>query len=153
MIKIGEHFIKGWSKTQASVTLSSAEAELVAMCKLAAEMIGLGSLAMDLGNDMKVTMYADSSAAIAIAKRKGAGKLRHINIGLLWIQEKTEAEEIVIKKVKGVSNPSDMMTKGVNKETLDKYMSMIKQKVEEGRAREGLKVKEGKQDCIGSQMK
>ena len=153
VIKIGEHFIKGWSKTQASVTLSSAEAELVAMCKLAAEMIGLGSLAMDLGNDMKVTMYADSSAAIAIAKRKGAGKLRHINIGLLWIQEKTEAEEIVIKKVKGVSNPSDMMTKGVNKETLDKYMSMIKQKVEEGRAREGLKVKEGKQDCIGSQMK
>ena len=33
LVKIGEHFIKGWSKTQASITLSSAEAELVAMCK------------------------------------------------------------------------------------------------------------------------
>ena len=72
--------IKAWSKTQASVTLSSAEAELVAMCKLAAEMIGIGSLAADLGKDLKVVMYADSSAAIAIAKRKGAGQLRHINI-------------------------------------------------------------------------
>ena len=41
VIKIGEHFIKAWSKTHATVTLSSAEAELVAMCKLAAEMIGL----------------------------------------------------------------------------------------------------------------
>ena len=60
VMKIGEHFLKAWSKTQASVTLSSAEAELVAMCKLAAEMIGMGSLAADLGQDMKITMYADS---------------------------------------------------------------------------------------------
>ena len=146
MIKIGEHLIKAWSKTQASVTLSSAEAELVAMCKLAAEMIGLGSLAADLGRDMKVKMYADSSAAIAIAKRKGAGKLRHINIGLLWIQQKTETEEIVVKKVKGVSNPADMMTKAVNRDKLEKYMIMTRQKVEEGRAKEALKVKEGKED-------
>ena len=70
------------------------------MCKLAAEMIGLGSVAADLGKDMKITMYADSSAAIAIAKRRGAGKLRHIHIGLLWIQNKTESEEVVIKKVR-----------------------------------------------------
>ena len=98
LIKIGEHFIKGWSKTQSSITLSSAEAELVAMCKLAAEMIGLGSMAADLGKDVKVVLHADSSAAIAIAKRRGAGKLRHINIGLLWIQERTESEEIVVKK-------------------------------------------------------
>ena len=95
---------------------------------------------------MKVKMYADSSAAIAIAKRKGAGKLRHINIGLLWIQEKTETEEIVVKKVKGVSNPADMMTKAINKDKLEKYMIMTKQKVEEGRAKEALRVKEGKEN-------
>ena len=111
------------------------------MCKLAAEMIGMGSLAADLGQDMKITMYADSAAAIAIAKRRGAGKLRHINIGLLWIQEKTEAEEVVIKKVKGISNPADMMTKAVNTEELDKYMAMTKQKVVQGRAKEALQVK------------
>ena len=115
------------------------------MCKLAAEMMGMGSLAADLGQDMTITMYADSSAAIAIAKRRGSGKLRHINIGLLWIQEKTEAEEVVIKKVKGISNPADMMTKSVNKEKLDKYMDMTKQKVVEGRAKEALHVKKDKE--------
>ena len=140
-----EHFIKAWSKTQASITLSSAEAELVAMCKLAAEMIGMGSLAADFGHDLKVTMYADSSAAIAIAKRRGSGKLRHINIGLLWIQEKVEGEEIMIKKVKGVSNPADMMTKGINREKLEKYMVMTRQTAVEGRAREALKVKQGEE--------
>ena len=149
VIKIGEHIIKAWSKTQASVTLSSAEAELVAMCKLAAEIIGLGSLAADLGTDMNITMYADSSAAIAIAKRKGAGKLRHINIGLLWIQEKVEGEEVKVKKVKGVSNPADMMTKAINKEKLDKYMLMTKQKTAEGRATESLKVKRSTREGEG----
>ena len=68
VVEVGEHLIKAWSKTQASITISSAEAELVAMCKLAAEMIGLGSLAADLGQDLKVLMYADCSAAIAIAR-------------------------------------------------------------------------------------
>ena len=123
---------------------------MVAVCKLAAEAIGVGSLAADLGQEKKVTMYADSSAAIAIAKRRGAGKLRHINIGLLWIQEKTEAEEVIVKKVKGISNPADMMTKSVNKEKLDKYMGMAKQKVVEGRAKESLKVKRYKE--IGEKM-
>ena len=30
---IGSHFIKGWARTQINVTLSSAEAELVAMAQ------------------------------------------------------------------------------------------------------------------------
>ena len=34
-----------------------------------------------------------------------------------------------------------MMTKSINKEKLDKYMTMTKQKVAEGRAKESLKVK------------
>ena len=111
------------------------------MCKLAAEIIGVGSMAADLGADLKVVMHADSSAAIAIAKRRGAGKLRHINIGLLWIQERTESDEVTIKKVKGVSNPSDMMTKAVNGEKLERYMVMVRQKEADGRAREALQIK------------
>ena len=92
------------------------------MCKLVAEAIGLGSLAKDFGKDMRLVAHADSSAAIAISKRRGSGKLRHINIGMLWIQEKTENGEVVVKKIKGVSNPSDMMTKNVTREKLNKYM-------------------------------
>ena len=33
-------------------------------------------------------VYADSSAALAVADRKGSGKLRHINLRVLWLQEK-----------------------------------------------------------------
>ena len=40
--------IKAWSKTQNSISLSSAEAELIAMVKLSTELLGLMSLARDL---------------------------------------------------------------------------------------------------------
>ena len=88
VIVVGTHFLKGWSRTQQCITLSSAEAELVAMCKLLAELIGLLSMLKDLGETRTGTVLADFTAALAIADRKGSGKLRHINISLLWIQEK-----------------------------------------------------------------
>ena len=81
---IGSHFLKGWSRTQNQVTLSSAEAELVALVKCSAELLGARSLLRDLGVEKGCVIYADSTAALAIAKRKGAGKLRHINISC-WV--------------------------------------------------------------------
>ena len=83
---LGSHFIKGWSRTQNHVTMSSAEAELVAMVKCSAELMGVRSMMLDWGDDSSGVIYADSSAALAIAKRKGAGKLRHINVASLWIR-------------------------------------------------------------------
>ena len=51
VLMIGGNFIKVWSKTQNSIALSSAEAELIAMAKLSAEALGLISLARDLGEE------------------------------------------------------------------------------------------------------
>ena len=88
----GSHYLKGWSKTQHCVTLSSAEAELVAMNKAAAELLGMLSLLTDLGengripcspgessrsggmNQLHGILCGDSSAAIAISNREGCGK-------------------------------------------------------------------------------
>ena len=86
-LMIGSHFIKGWARTQNHVTTSSAEAELVALDKCSAELLGARSMMKDLGVEKGGVVYDDSSAALAVAKRKGAGKLRHINISCLWIQE------------------------------------------------------------------
>ena len=144
-LMIGSHFLKGWCRNQASVTLSSAESELVAMCKTSAEALGILAMMKDLGEEaMYATVYADSSAALAIASRKGSGKLRHINVGLLWLQEKESQEELVFAKVVGADNPADAMTKGVKAETLDKHVTSMSQQFPEGRAKEGLNVQSGK---------
>ena len=91
---IGGHFIKGWSRTQNHVTLSSAEAELIALMKCSAELLGRRSAMSDFGVESSGVLYADSSAALAISNRKGAGKVRHINIATLWIQERQDLHQL-----------------------------------------------------------
>ena len=84
---IGQHLIQAWSNTQNHVTLTFAEAELYGTVKCTAELIGIKPMISDRGRKKSGTLYADSTAALGIARRKGAGKLRHINIANLWVQE------------------------------------------------------------------
>jgi hypothetical protein len=137
---VGSHFIKGWSRTQGSITLSSAEAELVAMCKLSAELIGVMTMMKEWGHCYEGYVYADASAALAIAKRKGSGKLRHIHIGLLWIQEKRERSELMFEKIKGEKNPADLLTKHVNSSKVEEHTERVSGEWRTGRAATGLKV-------------
>ena len=103
---IGSHFLKGWSRTQNHVALRSAEAELIALVKCSAELMGMRSAMRDWGVDSSGVVYADSSAALAIANRKGAGKLRHINISCLWIQEKQDLHQLEMRESPGYREPS-----------------------------------------------
>ena len=59
-------------------------------------------------------MATDSSAAIGIAERRGAGKIRHIGAGALWVQSALRNQRIRrLYKIKGTENPSNMLTKAV----------------------------------------
>ena len=92
----------------------------MAMVKMSCEMIGLTQLASEWELAMKGNIFAYSSAVLGIAKRRGSGKMRHVKIGTLWIQEENESGELQYTKVQGDSNPVDQMTKSVNRRTLDK---------------------------------
>ena len=50
------------------------------------------SLMEDWGIEHKGNVPVGSSAAIGAASRKGAGNMRHVRIGHLWIQEKPKAK-------------------------------------------------------------
>ena len=84
------------------MTLSFAEAELVAAVKLCGDCIGLTQLAADWRKPS--VGHVDSPAAIGIANLKGNGKLRHVKVGMLWIQESVLEGEIILWKVKGENN-------------------------------------------------
>ena len=88
IVMLGGHLLKSWSTTQKSITLSSAEAELVAAVTMRTELIGITQLAADWGVSLRGRVHVDSSAAIGVAQRRGNGKLRHVRVGTLWIQEK-----------------------------------------------------------------
>ena len=70
---------------------------------------------MGLGDEVTAEVFVDSSAALSVTQKKGNGKMRHVRIGQLWIQEAAEEEELKFRKVKGESNPADLGTKHLNR--------------------------------------
>lgn len=94
VISRGRHFLKSWSSIQKSITLSSAEAELVAAVKMFTELIGMTQLAADWVLKLKGKVFVDSSAAIGIAHRRDNGNMRHVKAGYLWIQERVEMKKL-----------------------------------------------------------
>jgi len=119
---MGTHLIKHWSSTQKVVTLSSGEAELAGIVKDTAEALGLRSLALDLGIDASIRVHADSSAAIGICRRSGIGKVRHLAVGQLWVQERLRLRDFELFKVPGTDNPADTLTKHLARDIVDHHM-------------------------------
>jgi len=103
--------LKTWSSTQASIAQSSGEAEYYALVRAASEALGMQSIMRDLGWDCKIRLLVDSSAAKSIASRTGLGKLRHLGIKFLWLQECVRRGKVVLSKVRGDINPADVLTK------------------------------------------
>ena len=73
----------------------------------------------------KVELKTDSSAALGVVRRKGNGKLRHIRVGTLWIQEKEESGEVQYNKVDGEYNMGDLMTKGLCERKIIQHMESM----------------------------
>jgi hypothetical protein len=103
--------IKSWSNRQGSVALSSGEAEFYAAGKAAVEVLGARSLFADLGWSSQLQICMDAEAARAIASRQGIGKVRHLEVRYLWLQDRVRRGELRLVKVWGKENPADVLTK------------------------------------------
>ena len=90
---------------------------------------------MDIGIEMKVQVGTDAAAAnTGIAPRRGLGKVRHIDVGILWIQQSQKEGEVEVKKVNGKLNPADVFTKHVPGEVMWRHLKSIGFEKREGRA-------------------
>ena len=110
-ILLGRHTIKHWSSTQTSTALSSAEAEFGGVLRGSGQGLGYQALLSDLGVEVPLRVWTDSSAAIGICQRQGLGKVRHLDTQTLWIQQAVRAGKVDLRKVAGESNPADLLTK------------------------------------------
>ena len=106
----GRHLIHHWSSTQSVVALSSAEAELNAIIKAASESIGVKNMIKECGGDIRIAIKTDSSAANGVTHRQGSGKVKHLEVRQLWIQEKVANSTLQVSKVPREFNPSDALT-------------------------------------------
>ena len=106
----GSHLIQHWSRTQQVVSLSSAEAELHALCKCASESLAVVNMAMEMYAFPALRLQTDSSAARGIVQRAGCGKVKHLDIKSLWVQEREKCGDFTTCKVPRATNWSDLMT-------------------------------------------
>ena len=109
---------------------------MVALVKGTNEAKGVANVVEDLtGKEVgRIGVYTDASAAIGMVQRKGAGKVRHIDVGMLWIQQHCRSGKVDVKKVAGKSNPADIFTKAVPAEVMWGHMGAIGFESREGRS-------------------
>jgi hypothetical protein len=122
---LGTHLLKHWASTQKKITLSSGEAELGAVVRGFSEVLGLQSVARDLGVDLTPEVHADSSAAIGICNRCGIGKVRHLAVAQLWVQDLVRSKACRLHKVLGTENPADLMTKPLPRSEIDGHLGRL----------------------------
>ena len=136
VIMRGPHCIKSWSVTEGPIALSSAEAEYYAMVDGVIKAMGVQTMCEEVGvNGIKgpLVLHTDSSAAKGIASRRGLGKVRHIELCELWLQNQVARGKIVVHKISGADNFSDSLTKSSTSERIMQSMKMTSHEFRVGR--------------------
>ena len=88
------HCVKHWSVTQSTLSLSSGESELHGISKGVSVGLGMKSIIQDLGFKVQVRVHSDACAAIGTARRRGLGRVRHLDVEDLWVQSKETQFEV-----------------------------------------------------------
>ena len=126
-------FIKSWSKTMEVIALSSGESELSAVVRGATEGLGIQAGLRDFGREVTLSIRSDATAAIGMVKRLGLGRVRHLSVADLWIQQRIRKGGMTMTKWPGVQNPADMMTKHLGRADIYRFNDYLSFKVLPGR--------------------
>ena len=113
------------SRTQATIALSSAEAELYAINTGATESLHIKNVLHEVFNTKKINIriHTDSSSGMSMATRIGSSKkAKHIELKHLFIQQLMQRDLVRIK-VNTANNTADIFTKYVATETLLKHLN------------------------------
>ena len=117
------------------ITLSSGEAELYGVVRGGAVGMGFLSLMSDLGVQVPLQVWTDSTASQGICARQGLGKVRHLDTQELWVQQRIRNGDFSLFKIDGESNPGDLFTKAsLTHHRICTLLALMGCKYREGRA-------------------
>ena len=124
---LGTHLVKSYSTTQQTLALSSGEAEYAAIVKGVAVSLGVRSILADFGIVLPepIRINTDATTGRSIAMRRGLGKIRHLSLQLLWVQQRVQAGEVRIHKVSTHHNAADLFTKHHQRKQLEYILSRM----------------------------
>ena len=95
--------------------------------------LGLQSVLKDFNIECNIVLKSDASAAIDISNRRGLGKVRHIDVCQLWLQDKVRRGDIKVVKVGTHDNVAAALTKYVSQDSMAMHMRSTNQHLTDGR--------------------
>ena len=113
------------SKAQRGVTLSSSEAEYVAISEAVKEIKFIYYFLQGIGIDIELSIIVktDNIGAMFMAQNSSSGvRTRHVDTRYHYIRENVEDGIIKIEFVKSMENDSDIFTKNVTQEIYEKHV-------------------------------
>ena len=116
------------SRTQATVALSSGEAELYAIGQGINEALYVKSIILEaeFARKVRITVHTDSTAGKSIASRFGTGKrTKHVELRYLYMQNLIDAGVLRVCKIGTKDNCADLLTKYVSTETLQSLLNRL----------------------------
>eukprot|EP00971_Amphidinium_carterae_P032112 632282-Amphidinium_carterae.4 len=111
-----------WSRLQAVRALSSGESEYYQLTTAGAEALFMKSVLAFVGEECRIELYTDSAAAIGISQRAGTGKVRHLDLRLLWIQDGLRENLFRVCKISSSMNTGDLGTKPLSAQVIMKHL-------------------------------
>ena len=87
---------------------------MIAMYEGATRGLGMQTMMTEMGMSptLKVIkIFTASSVATSFVATRGLGKMRHLDVKLLWLQECVQKGRLRVAKVKGTENVADILTK------------------------------------------
>ncbi|XP_044717342.1 reverse transcriptase (RNA-dependent DNA polymerase) domain-containing protein [Hirsutella rhossiliensis] len=125
---LGSAAISWTSKRQPCVTLSSTEAEYVALTQSAQEAIWLRSLMKDLSHPQAVptAIHEDNKGAIDLANNpQHHSRTKHISLKWHFIREKVAEGTVSLIKIEGTKQPADGLTKALPRDAFLRFRDSL----------------------------
>ena len=141
VLMLGGHTVKAYTRKQKVIAKSSAEAELCAAALGATEAKGVQSMMCDLGFAVKPMLNMDAKATERILHRQGIGKLKHVDVAYMWVQDEIISQRLRVHRVRSEENVADLGTKPLSKAVIAKHcvtlgyvnMNSVQQSARSGR--------------------
>lgn len=129
----GKHLVLHYNQSQPTVALPSGEAELSGIAKGASRSLGMEALADDPRIVLDLEVLTDATAAIGICRRHGLGRIRHLAVADLWVQDKLRSKDFALSKTLDRDNPAGALTRHLHHPTLMRPLEAMGFRFESGR--------------------
>jgi len=119
LIKIGGNTVIWASKKQTTTSLSTCEAEYMALSSVVQEVTWTNSLLAELSfkQTSPTHIFCDNTAAIHLANNdSNHNKTKHIDIRHHYIRDEVKSNKIVITYLKSADQQADIFTKGLSQQ-------------------------------------